>query len=108
MANGKGIGFLLPQGGGAGGSFGPTSPGSMGGPQGIQKGNEPSGTGLLPSTPRPSRIHHEGDFGIGQGLVPGIFGASQKSVQKTLLEHVTHMKRQANKQRILRSQRCKR
>lgn len=109
MANGKGIGFLLPQGGGVGGSLGPTSPGgSIGGPQGIQQDDGPSIADLMP-TPRPSLIHRDGDFGVGQGLVPGIFGAPQKSIRQSLLERMEQRNTQArDKLRILRDRRCKR
>jgi hypothetical protein len=80
MQNGGGLGFLVPTGGNLVNFLDSPNPGGLlGSPPGFDPDAQPAGDGLIQPTITPTRAQHAGDFGIGQGDVPGIFAGRRKS-----------------------------
>lgn len=75
MLNDRGFGFLLPAGGG--------SPLNFQGSQTTEEGQEPPGLGQpFPQLIQQIRTITEGNFGIGQGNVPSVFGSQALNRQR--------------------------
>ncbi|MBN2559951.1 MAG: FecR domain-containing protein [Phycisphaerae bacterium] len=84
LFNDHGLGFLLPQGANPVGFLDvPTPDGTVGGVPDFDAGAERPGEEILLSPLQAGgRKHNDGDFGIGQGVVPGVFGLSAKSIRE--------------------------
>jgi hypothetical protein len=85
LLNSTGLGFLMPQGGNLANFLDvPTQDGRIGVVPDFDPDAQPSGGELIQPPLPPTLRHDVGDFGIGQGNVPSVFGFGAKRIGREL------------------------